>query len=199
LIDNTSIGSIFDIKKFICNFYYFYFKYKNSIFARNKIKNIIMTVIYEIKCPKTGFLLYVGRSISFEGRKKEHMQGCFGYIGKYIKALTSIGEDPIFGQLETCEDEDANEREGLWIEKLSPLLNIATSGNVSVKRRHNKIRKTKYPFNSIKVGDTFEINSEDFNSMSTSLRGFNSRHSTKIQLSASDSFTDGNLIIQRIK
>ena len=158
-----------------------------------------MNVIYKIKCPKTDFILYVGKTESYERRKKEHLQGNFGHIGKYIKKLLSIGFDPIFEELEICENEESPIREGFWVKELNPLLNIASTGATSVKRRTNSIRKTKYPFSTISVGGAFVIASEDFNSMATSLRQFNSRHSKQIQIEAEDGANESSLIIKRVK
>lgn len=64
-----------------------------------------------------------------------------------------------------------------------------------IKRKN---RNTKYPFSSVDVKGTFKIHYFEYNSMLTSLRGYNKRHGSKIAVEKSD-LNKTQLLITRIQ
>jgi hypothetical protein len=60
-----------------------------------------------------------------------------------------------------------------------------------------KNRNTKYPFSQLPQGGTFKIQYFEYNSMLTSLRGYNKRHGLKMTVEKSD-LNKTQLLITRI-
>lgn len=60
-------------------------------------------------------------------------------------------------------------------------------------------RKSKYKFATLDVGGKFLCKRVDYNSMLTSLRQYNKRNETDIEVSAEDTLKESLLSITRIK
>ena len=92
----------------------------------------MMTFIYTLECPISGFVVYVGKSNNPPRRLRSHLsKPCSVPMRKWIASLPESSK-PILKIIETCPLRMWEEREIYWIKHfraIGPLINICGGGN----------------------------------------------------------------------
>lgn len=79
--------------------------------------------VYALCDPKTGDIMYVGKTLNPKGRYSEHLRSGSLLLNEWQNRL---GREPIFKILEDCSESNYEERETFWIRfyaYMYPLLN----------------------------------------------------------------------------
>lgn len=112
--------------------------------------------IYALCCPDTGDVRYVGMTVNPERRLIDHL----AYKGNSLKArwvqdLLLVGKQPEMKILQTCAQEEAAERERVWIDQfrsngalLTNTLGISENVEAMLERRWQTPSKDMASFRS---------------------------------------------------
>ena len=103
-----------------------------------------MIYIYTLSHPLTNEVRYVGKTINIKRRYKQHLYDKRNsYKANWVKSLRNDGLKPILTILETCNEDNWQEREIHWIAQFDNLTNFLNGGGVNYKPSTSEETKEK--------------------------------------------------------